>query len=155
MRSLEESHCPWCEGGFQVIGSRKRGLHRQDDSVICLVIRRLKCLECGKISHELPNIAVPCKRYETAAITQALAEPSSSQHERCCCEDSTIRRYNHWFLRLCGYLEGSVRAIMEEMHCPAFVGLPLYPLERQDDGWLETLVRNVVNSGRWLQTRPA
>lgn len=155
VRCLEEPHCPWCEGCFQVIGSRTRILCRQDGSVIHLVIRRLKCLKCGKISHELPDIVVPYKRHETDSIAQALAEPTSAKQNRCCCENTTIRRYRLWFFLLCNYLEGSVRAILEKMQCPAFVKLPLYPLERQADGWLGTLVRNVVNSGRWLQTRSA
>lgn len=154
VRSREKSHCPWCEGEFQVVGSRKRILHRQDGSVILMIIRRLKCTSCGKISHELPDIVVPYKRHESAAISQALEEQVSSRQESDC-EDSTIRRWKLWFFLLRDYLEGTVRALMELWHCPAFVRLPLYPLECQADGWLKILVRNLVNSGRWPHTRSA
>lgn len=154
IRSREKSLCPWCEGSFRVIGSRKRILYRRDASVIHLVIRRLKCTVCGRISHELPDSVVPYKRHEADTIAQALTEPSSSRQDSCC-EDSTIRGWKLWFFLLRDYLEGTIHALMEIMHCAAFVRLPLYPLERQADGWLKALVRNLVNSGRWPQTRSA
>ena len=154
VRSREKSHCPWCEGGFQVVGSRKRVLCRQDASVTHLIVRRLKCNDCGKISHELPDIIVPYKRHESATISQALEKQGSSCQDSCC-ENSTIRRWKLWFFLLHDYLETTIHALMELWHCTAFVRLPLYPLECQADGWLKILVRNLVNSGRWLQTRSA
>lgn len=134
-----------------MIGSRKRILRRRDASVTNLIIRRLKCTDCRRISHELPDIIVPYKRHESAAISQALEEQDSSRQDSYC-EDSTIYRWKLWFFLLRDYLENAVRALMELWHCAAFVSLPLYPLECQADGWLKILVRNLVNSGRWLQT---
>ena len=137
-----------------MIGSRKRILQRQDASVSHLIIRRLKCTGCGKISHELPDIVVPYKRHESATISQVLEERATSRQDSYC-ENSTIRRWKLWFFLLRDYLENTVHALMELWHCAAFVRLPLYPLECQADGWLKILVRNLVNSGRWLQTRSA
>lgn len=155
VRSREKSHCPWCEGDFKVIGSRKRKLDKLDGSVNWLIIRRLKCMDCGKISHELPDLVVPYKRHEADTISRALVEPASVLQDCCCCEASTIRRFKIWFFLLRDYLESTVWALMELMHGNAFVKLPLYPLQRQTDGWLKVLVRNLVNSGRWRQTRSA
>lgn len=155
VRSREKSHCPWCEGDLKVIGSRKRKLFRQDGSAIQLMIRRLKCVDCGAISHELPDMVVPYKRHESDTIAQALLNPVSSTKNSCSCEDSTVRRWKLWFFLLRDYLEGAVHALMELLHCAAFVLLPLYPLQHQADGWLKILVRNLVNSGRWRQTRSA
>jgi hypothetical protein len=149
VRSREKSHCPWCEGTFKVIGSRKRILYRQDGSALCLVIRRLRCTDCKRISHELPDVVVPYKRHEADTIAQAMTEPIASGHGIGYCEDSTIRRWKLWFFLLRDYVESSVRSLMEIFHCSAFVRLPLYPLECQSDGWLKILVRNLVNSGRW------
>ena len=110
VRSREKSHCPWCEGRFQVIGSRKRILRRQDASVVHLIIRRLKCTDCGRISHELPDIIVPYKRHESATISQALEEQESSRQDSYC-ENSTIRRWKLWFFLLRAYLESTVCAL--------------------------------------------
>ena len=134
-----------------MIGSRKRILRRQDASVSHLIIRRLKCTGCGRISHELPDIVVPYKRHESATISQVLEERATSRQDSYC-ENSTIRRWKLWFFLLRDYLESTVHALMELWNCAAFVRLPLYPLECQADGWLKILVRNLVNSGRWLQT---
>lgn len=119
-----------------MVGSRKGILRRQDASVAHLIIRRRKCTDCGRISHELPDIIVPFKRHEAANISQALEEHESSRQDSYC-ENSTIRRWKLWFFLLRDYLESSVRALMELWHCAAFVRLPLYPLEHQTDGWLK------------------
>lgn len=155
MRSREKSFCPWCQGTFRVVGSRKRKMIDNDGSVIRLMVRRLQCTSCSRISHELPDLIVPYKRHAAATITKALTEPVTSKKTDTCCENSTIRRWKLWFFLLRPYLEDSVRALMELFHCQPFINLPLYPLETQSDGWLELLVRNLVNSGRWRQTRSA
>lgn len=155
VKSREESHCPYCEGGFKVIGSRKRTLLRQDGSECGLIIRRLRCTSCEKISHELPDMVVPYKRYETDAVAEALEEELPFEESSCPAELSTIRRWKLWFFLLCEYFESTVQALMELLGIQAFVRLPLYPLSRQSDGWLAVLVRNLVNSGRWRQTRSA
>lgn len=152
VRSMENLPCPFCDGTFKVIGSRPRILFRQDGSTIHLVIRRLQCRACSRISHELPDLVVPFKRYEAETIADALSSTPSADTSCCPCEDSTIRRWKLWFFLLRDYLEGSVRALMELWNCQTFIRLPLYPLSSQAAGWLNTLVRNLVNSGRWRQT---
>lgn len=138
-----------------MIGSRKRVLFRQDGSRDRLVIRRLQCCECHRISHELPDIIVPYKRYESDAVADALGETVSPENDCCPAEHSTIQRWKLWFFLLRDHIEGAVRALMELMSIKAFVRLPLCPLSLQSDGWLKVLVRNLVNSGRWRQTRSA
>ena len=155
VKSREKSHCPYCEGSFKVIGSRRRIIFRQDGSKEKLIIRRLQCCECHRVSHELPDIIVPYKRYESDVIADALDETVSSQNDCCPAEHSTIQRLKLWFFLLRDYFEGAVRALMELMNTESFVRIPLYPLSLQSDGWLKVLVRNLVNSGRWQQTRSA
>lgn len=154
VKSMEKSHCPYCEGSFKVIGSRRRILLRKDGTTEHLIIRRLRCMECSRISHELPDMTVPYKRYETDVISEALQETEPAQS--CCpAELSTMQRWKLWFFLLSGYLEGAVRALMELMDMNAFVRLPLFPLTLQPAGWLKILVRALVNAGRWRQTRSA
>lgn len=138
-----------------MIGSRRRVLFRQDGSKDRLIIRRLQCRECHRISHELPDMIVPYKRYESDAIADALEKTGSSGNNCCPAEHSTMHRWKLWFFLLHDYFEGVVRALMELMNIKAFVRTPLYPLSLQSDGWLKVLVRNLVNSGRWRQTRSA
>ncbi|MGL5436147.1 MAG: DUF6431 domain-containing protein [Lachnospiraceae bacterium] len=148
------SHCPWCEGDFKVCGSRKRVVYEQDGSKLQLIIRRLKCCQCQTISHELPDFVVPYKRYEAAAIAQALQEPALTA-QVCGCETSTLVRWKLWFFLLHNYLEGALRSLQNFFGAAVSVKLPLYPLLLQPDGWLGQLVRSLVNSGRWRQTRSA
>lgn len=133
-------------------GSRKRILYKQDGSSLRLVIRRLKCQNCGRLSHELPDIVVPYKRYEADAIAQVLQQPDQTI-QACSCENSTLLRWKLWFFLLRDYLEGAVRSLLASIDAVAFVKLPLEPLSSQPDGWLRHLVRSLVNSGRWRQTR--
>ncbi len=119
------------------------------------MIRRLQCTECSRISHELPDVVVPYKRYESDVISEVLNESVDPEDGSCSAELSTIQRWKLWFFLLSEYFGGTVRALMELMDIKPFVRLPLYPLFRQTDGWLKVLVRNLVNSGRWRQTRSA
>lgn len=122
--------------------------------MIHLIIRRLRCKACRKVSHELPDMVIPYKRYESDAVAAVLEAPGDDR--LCCpCESSTLLRWRLWFFLLHGHLEGAVRALMERYRIDAFVSLPLYPLDRQRDGWLKRLVRNLANAGAWPQTRSA
>jgi hypothetical protein len=112
-------------------------------------------MQCHKISHELPDVVVPYKRYESASMEGALMEQTLPEADCCPAELSTIQRWKLWFFLLSDYFEGTVRALMELFPGSALVHLPLYPLSRQTDGWLKVLVRSIVNSGRWRQTRSA
>ena len=56
-----------------VIGSRSRQSLCGDGTRRTLRIRRLRCEECRKIHHELPDFLVPYKRY-TANVVEAVVE---------------------------------------------------------------------------------
>lgn len=155
VKSREISYCPYCEGSFKVIGSRRRVLFQQDGTTQPLVIRRLQCTECHRISHELPDKIIPYKRYESDVISEALSEETTLENDCCPAEHSTIKRWKLWFFLLHEYIEAVVWALAELLGSKCFVKLPLYPLSRQADGWLKLIVRNLINSGRWRQTRSA
>lgn len=149
VKSREISHCPYCEGSFKVIGSRRRVLFQQDGTSHQLVIRRLRCTECHRISHELPDKIIPYKRYESDVISEALREETIFENDFCPAENSTIKRWKLWFFLLHKYIEDVVRAFAEFLGSKYFVRIPLYPLFGQANDWLKLIVRNLINSGRW------
>ena len=152
MRSREISHCPYCDGDLEVIGSRKRKIYREDGSTATLIIRRLRCRTCRRIHHELPDCIVPYKRYNSAAIEAALTSDGSTG-----CfpgENSTVYRLKRWFAGLRAYFETVLRSLPYLYQRDRILAeetgklLPLAPL-RLSSGWLADLVRKVANSGRW------
>ena len=68
-------------------------MHKQDDSCIFLVVRRLRCRGCKKISHELPDMVIPYKRYESDTIASGLREDVPLEADCCPAEGSTISRW--------------------------------------------------------------
>lgn len=162
VRSSETCTCPVCDTDLKVIGSRKRTLIQSDGTGIKLIIRRLKCRSehCGRIHHELPNLAVPYKRHEAETIEQIIASPDETEATHPC-EASTVYRIKVWFSLLREYLESSIQALKELYRNDAVLYeelsalLPLRDAYQGKAGWLKRLVRILVNSGRWQQTRSA
>jgi hypothetical protein len=57
-------------------------------------------MQCHKISHELPDVVVPYKRYESASMEGALMEQTLPEADCCPAELSTIQRWKLWFFLL-------------------------------------------------------
>lgn len=136
-----------------MIGSRRRVLCKQDGSCVFLMIRRLRCSDCRKISHELPDIVVPYKHYEADTIETELSESESAEKRYCPAEASTMDRWKHWFFRRCTFFEEVLFTIRGQQGCASVPVLPLCPLVHQPEGWLRILVSGIVNAGLWRQTR--
>ncbi|ULO04805.1 hypothetical protein H1230_16785 [Paenibacillus sp. 19GGS1-52] len=79
--------CPCCTEKLMVIGSRERKVRGGGGELRLLVIRRLRCAGSRKIHHELPDLLVPYKRYESGSMEQVLTEPEASVSV--CAETST------------------------------------------------------------------
>ena len=158
VRSSEKPHCPCCDGPLRVIGSRKRKVIQSDGSARILIIRRLYCDHCHRVHHELPDSIVPYRRHSSATVESVLNR--RQELEAYPCENSTAFRIRRWFLLLHDYFEQSLTALKTEHARDAgtvrFLDflLPLNPPELAG-GWLKKLVRILVNSGRWIQTRSA
>lgn len=160
MRSREIPYCPHCSREMNVVGSRNRKSTGLDGAEKTLIIRRLRCDSCEKIHHELPDFIVPYKHYD-AQVIENILKGSGKPAESCSpCEDSTARRTIRWFSLLLPYFEAAIRSLIEmnRYHNELVLELSeLLPLSasRLPAGWLVRLVRALVNSGRWLQTRLA
>ena len=59
VRSFEEIPCPKCKFRLECIGSRKRKLIDVSGVRRVYSIRRLRCMRCHKIHHELPDLFIP------------------------------------------------------------------------------------------------
>ena len=110
-----------------MIGSRRRILCKQDGSCVFLVVRRLRCLECERISHELPDIVVPYKHHELDTIADGLVEDDSLARKSCPAEVSTINRWKHWFFSSHIFFEESLRTLQEQSSTVLHLSFPLFP----------------------------
>jgi len=125
-----------------------------------LIIRRLRCSECNRIHHELPDIIVPYKRYSSEAIENIISR-KPEQADDCPCELSTAKRLNLGFFLLRKYFENVMESLKalhdhdEETVRLISLLLPLQNYRTFPAGWLKVLVRLLVNSNRWVQTRSA
>lgn len=97
IRCKEKMLCPCCRCTLKVIGSRKRKYINSLGEKITLIIRRLKCTNCKKIHHELPDILVPYKHYDSECIENVI---TGLHKNTVAAEDSTIYRWKKWIRRL-------------------------------------------------------
>ena len=100
-------------------------------------------------------MVVPHKHHSAEVIEELLTEREEEIYP---CETSTAFRLRCWFSLLREYFERALRAIryihrQDEVICQERSGLiPLTPASLKA-GWLKSIVRILVNSGFWLQTR--
>jgi hypothetical protein len=161
VRSGEQHFCPCCSGSLVVIGSRRRGFVNGVGERVVLVIRRLKCKGCGRIHHELPDILVPYKRYSSESIEAVI---TGEQELTVVADESTISRWRDWFFSLAGYFAGCLISIAARYvkntveDTPSLSGSPLQSIwyhVGDAPRWLARVVRPVVNTNLWVQTRSA
>ena len=160
VKSAEQNPCPICNGLLKVIGSRHRGCTNSAGDAIDLIIRRLRCRDCRKIHHELPDILVPYKRHASESIEAAV-----TGNDYCVAADeSTIRSWRRWFTVVADYLLGCLASItvrhdvgfVEPLsHRPESALLGIWHYVGDAPGWLKRVVRSVANSNLWLHTRLA
>lgn len=125
-----------------------------------LVIRRLRCVECRRIHHEIPDCLVPYKRYESSSIESVVSKGSESSDVAA--DDATLYRMRVWFNTLLPYLLSCLNAIairlgqdpVEEPSVPtlsAHQRIGLYV--GHTPGWPARIVRPIANANLWVHTR--
>ena len=161
IRSMEQVFCPCCGGKLIVIGSRKRKYIKGSGENCSLVIRRLRCQQCNRIHHELPDILVPYKRYDSESI-EAVVTGSSALSVSA--DESTLVRWRSWFQSHSFYFLGclnsiAIRFLQDTKEC--VLGLPRSVLQKiwqhtgNVIGWLARVVRPITNVNLWVHTRSA
>jgi hypothetical protein len=78
------------QGGLKVIGSRKRSCINTHGNKIVLSIRRLRCADCKRIHHELPDILVPYKHHVRESIETTITEEKQMS---VIADESTLKRW--------------------------------------------------------------
>jgi len=138
--SKESIACPLCTGALNIIGSRKRKYIDDSGQKQAVIIRRLRCADCKRIHHELPDILVPFKRHSIETVEKIAVGSLNSLP----CEESTVRRIKIWWKKFRLYFE-NILISLKEKYGILFVS-PLNPKE---------IVRIAVNTNYWVHTRSA
>jgi hypothetical protein len=139
IRSEETSVCPICAGALKVIGSRERRAIGSDGEIETYVIRRLRCVDCQKIHHELPDILIPYKRHCAETMENVLVG-----RDDICCDFATEYRVKAWWAAFLLYFE-RVKVSLQMKYAMAF-SEDMTPREK---------VRAVTNANLWAHTRTA
>lgn len=158
IRSAERHICPVCDHDLFVVGSRKRFGRKPTGERVTYIIRRLRCKGCKRIHHELPDLLVPYKHYESDCLETVLSDEHASDVSA---DNSTLYRWRVWFLACWMYWVNCLSTIatrtgnsVEPMSVASlsalhrigyYVGL--------GSGWLARLVRPIVHSQLWVHTR--
>lgn len=87
--SNRPSVCPDCGGALKIRDSKRRRVILSDGDVRTFSLRRLKCLTCGSLHLEMPDLIVPHKHYSRDVIEKAL----NGSYPNCPAENSTIYRW--------------------------------------------------------------
>ncbi|MDA8220787.1 MAG: DUF6431 domain-containing protein [Desulfitobacterium hafniense] len=160
VRCAESIPCPCCGEQLNVIGSRKRICKNNEGQTKVLVIRRLRCVDCHRIHHELPDCLVPYKRYESNCIECAVSDGSGLTDVAA--DNATLYRMRVWFNSVLSYFLSCLNSIairlgqgpVEEPSVPtlsAHQKIGLYV--GNAPGWLARIVRPIANANFWVHTR--
>jgi len=105
-----------------------------------IIIRRFRCVKCGKIHHELPDMVIPYKRHSADTIERVLNRKMDGLD----LELSTIGRIRVWWTGLRLYYESVLRSLREKYG--VLISAKSAPRE---------IVRAVCNAHLWPHTRSA
>ena len=162
IRSLEQISCPCCSGELKTIGRRRRGCVDSLGEKIILSIRRLRCVECKRIHHEIPDMLVPYKRHVRESIEAVITRGAEIS---VIADESTLKRWRSWFNERADYLRGCLASIILRYDLKESAGgtsgLPQSKLRRiwqqvgDSPGWLARVVKPVTNINLWPYTRSA
>ncbi|WP_265415077.1 DUF6431 domain-containing protein [Tumebacillus algifaecis] len=147
-----------CEDDLYTIGSRRRVGRKPTGDQITYIIRRLRCKGCERIHHELPDLLVPYKRYETECLESVV---SNRQAPDVAADESTLYRWRVWFGKCWQYWVNCLLTIasrsgnpVEALSVPSSSALQrIGHFVGQGVGWLARVVRPIVHSQLWVHTR--
>lgn len=144
-----------------MIGSRKRKYINSAGNTNVLIIRRLRCQRCRSIHHELPDILVPYKRYDSESIESVL---DGKEALNVAADESTIHHWQAWFAERVNHFLGCLVSICIKLGRTTVKNISRSPKSRfqrviefvgDASGWLARIVRPVANTNNWIHTRSA
>jgi hypothetical protein len=135
----EEIVCSVCDCATLIKkGWRKRKLILIDEGEWVLKVRRVRCKECNRIHHILPDILVPYKRHCLETVEKIV----QGNQEETFCGESDINRIKSWWRKMLLHiatLETAIKSLLPN------------PLESR----LCKAVRVLANAHHWPGTRTA
>ena len=118
------NRCPVCDGLLTIIGSRARTRRTPEGIRHILIIRRLRCLHCRHIHHELPDCLVPFKRYDAEALESfAIQGPTAAV----AADTSTLVRWQAWLAVWMPYVRRCWAALAARVSATEPGGAPPFP----------------------------
>ena len=138
IRSEEQSVCPVCTSSLSVIGSKHRKAIDHTGVKQTFVIRRLRCVKCALIHHELPDIIVPYKRHCCKAIEEVIDDVGERKRNSL----RRASRLKHWWRVMRAYFS----FIVQSLNFQYGTDIQLFPPLKQ-------VVRAMINSHSWAHTR--
>lgn len=97
MINSNKSSCPKCGGKLKYYDSVKRIVRTKRRITKKVIIRRMKCYNCGSLHREIPDFIIPFKQYEAEVIIGVLEgfiTPDTLGFEDYPCEMTMIRWRN-------------------------------------------------------------
>lgn len=160
VRSKAQSICPCCNSQLKCIGSRVRKVKDSFGDIIKLRIRRLRCKTCNKIHHELPDLIIPYKRYDSNCIESVVTDDKATSVSA---DDSTLFRWKAWFKKSAHHFSGCMISIaiqtdkgsVKDSYDSMSLLQRLWHYVGNAEGWLARVVRTIVNLNNWIHTRSA
>lgn len=150
--------CPECSKGHLDSYDHCPRISRHADSEDeWFEIPRGKCSHCKRLHRALPDFMVPYKHYDARAITDVLDEkitPDNFTGNNP--SESTMVRWHMWLVINKTLIDGILKSIghrqlgFSEKLLKSTDSL-LEKLNASYDGWLETIVRVIYNSGARLR----
>ena len=132
------SNCPVCQEPLLRRGTRRRVYYMvvvDERKHKILIIRRLHCIKCDSIHHELPDCIVPYKRYSAETIKKVLNDQAEDVPD----EPNTIRRIRGWWKAVGPYFLAILISLTEKFKI-AFGKPPTF----------REIVRAITNSNNWI-----
>lgn len=104
------------------------------------IIGRLRCLQCGEIHHELPDLMIPYKRYAANVIEETIFQTA---HLTVAADESTIYRWRKWFSTLIDYWLFILQSLLiqfEQIETPTvYLSSRLLPVHKRIGEWFGIL----------------
>ena len=72
MVKMNETECPSCGGYLAYYDTVRRKVLGKYRKLSVIKIKRYRCICCGKIHREIPNVIFPYKQYESEIINGVL-----------------------------------------------------------------------------------
>ena len=85
-----------------------------------------------QIHHELPDLLIPYKQYDRESIEAVV---TSTEKLTIAADESTIRRWKHWFWLLANHFVGCLESIAVRYHKETVEGLSSLPKSALNRIW--------------------